>query len=294
MNLQAISEETTIIKEIEKGKVKGTYSPQLRAFALTINFYSPKAYNYIRQVFKNKLPAPSTIRLWYSNTNGSPGFTQEAVDILKKKVEAAGDKKLYACLTMDEMAIRKQIQYSHSEKRFVGYVNYGLIIEDPENLPVAKETLLYLLTGINERWKIPVAYFLVAGLTADERAEITKKVIDFVTKSGVHIIALTFNGLPANISMCKALNADVFHDKSFFTHPSGIYDIFIFFDAAHMLKLVRTAFVSKRRLYDDQSRVIDFKYIENVVKLQESGGFHLRNKLNQKHVKWYRNKMNVK
>lgn len=40
MNLQAISEETTIIKEIEKGKVKGTYSPQLRAFALTINFYS--------------------------------------------------------------------------------------------------------------------------------------------------------------------------------------------------------------------------------------------------------------
>jgi len=41
---------------------------------------------------------------------------------------------------MDEMAIRKQIQYN--EKRFVGYVGYGLIIEDPENLPVAKEALI--------------------------------------------------------------------------------------------------------------------------------------------------------
>jgi len=226
--------------------------------------------------------------------NGSPGFTQEAVDILKRKCEAAGDKKLYACLTMDEMAIRKQIHYNQAEKRFVGYVDYGLIIEDPENLPVAKEALIYLLTGINERWKIPVAYFLVAGLTAYERAEITKKVIDFVATSGVHIIALTFDGLPANISMCNALNADVFNDQTFFTHPSGAYNIFIFFDAAHMLKLLRNAFASKRILYDDQDQVIDFKYIENLVKLQEAGCFHLRNKLNQKHIKWYKNKMNVK
>lgn len=146
------------------------------------------------------------------------------------------------------MAIRKQIQYRHIEKRFVGYVDHGLIIEDPENLPVAKEVLIYLLTEINERWKIPVVYFLVAGLTANERAEITKKIIDFVTTSGVHIIALTFDGLPANISMCNALNADVFNDKSFFTHPSGISDIFIFFDAAHMLKLLRNAFASKKNI----------------------------------------------
>lgn len=91
--MQAVSEASTIVEEIEKGKVKGRYSPQLRAFALTVNFYSSKAYNYIRQVFKNKLQAPSTIRSWYSNTNESPGFTQEAVDILKRKTEAAGDKK---------------------------------------------------------------------------------------------------------------------------------------------------------------------------------------------------------
>ena len=132
---------------------------------------------------------------------------------------------------------------------------------------------------------------MVAELTADERVEITRKVVDFVSKLGVHIAALTFDELPANVSMCNALNADVFNDISSFTHPSCGYNIFIFFDAAHMLKLVRNAFALKKILYDGQGCVINFKFIENVEKLQESGGFHLRNKLNQKHVKWYKNKI---
>lgn len=68
--MQAISEETTIIKEIEKGKGKGTYSPQLHAFAFT-------AQKLIITFDKNKLAAPSTICSWYSNTNGSLGFTLE-------------------------------------------------------------------------------------------------------------------------------------------------------------------------------------------------------------------------
>lgn len=66
--------------------MKGKYPIELRAFALTVNFYSPKAYYYIRQVFENKLPAPS-LRSWYGSTRGSPGFTLEAVEILKKKCQ---------------------------------------------------------------------------------------------------------------------------------------------------------------------------------------------------------------
>lgn len=116
MVYQCLSEEKSIIKEIEKGQVGGRYSPELRSFALTLNFYSPKAYKYVREVYKNKLSAPSTLRSWYANTKGSPGFTQEAIDILKRKTNAAGNKKIYATLMMDEMAIRKQLEWNHSEK----------------------------------------------------------------------------------------------------------------------------------------------------------------------------------
>jgi len=41
-------------------------SPELRAFALTLNFYSAAAYKYVRQVFNNCLPHPSTLRKWYA------------------------------------------------------------------------------------------------------------------------------------------------------------------------------------------------------------------------------------
>lgn len=88
------------------------------------------------------------------------------------------------------MAIRKQVQWSNIENRFVGYVDHGLVISDPDDLPLAKEALVYLITCINERWKIPVAYFLVAGLTAMEKSEITKKVLEFIVPSGIELLHL--------------------------------------------------------------------------------------------------------
>lgn len=136
-----------------------------------------------------------------------------------------------------------------------------------------------------------MAYFLITSLTAEERATITKKVIEFVASSGVQVIGLTFDGLAANIKMCQKLN--VFNNRAFFEHPEDSH-MFIFLDAAHMLKLIRNVFASKRILYDHNGEKINFQYIENLVNLQEAGGFHLGNKLNQKHVQWFKNKMSVK
>lgn len=248
--LQSIS-ENNIIKQIQNGKIKGKYPPQLRAFVLTLHFYSPKAYDYIRKTFKNKLPAKSTIRAWYSNTDGSPGLSTESLHILQMKSQAAKNqgKQLYGCLMMDEMAIRKQ--WDHSSKKFIGYIDYGSCIHEREELPLAKEALVYLITCVNERWKIPVAYFLIDSLTAQERAEITRKVLDFLVPSGITIVALTFDGLAANISMSQELGANIFTNKPYFFHPSNSdQKIFIILDAVHMFKLVRNVFASKMILYD--------------------------------------------
>jgi len=61
-------------------------SPELRSFALTINFYSPTAYNYVRKTFNKCLPHASTIRKWYSVIDGSPGITAESLNAIKSKV----------------------------------------------------------------------------------------------------------------------------------------------------------------------------------------------------------------
>lgn len=56
-------------------KKTNKYLPELRAFALTLHYYSPRAYNYVRAKFNNALPNQRTLREWYKAVNGDPGFT---------------------------------------------------------------------------------------------------------------------------------------------------------------------------------------------------------------------------
>ena len=73
----------------KKGKNPGAYPLELRSFAMTLKFYSTKAYNYVRKSFDLGLPHPTVIQSWYSSTNGEPGFTKNALAALKAKVLAA-------------------------------------------------------------------------------------------------------------------------------------------------------------------------------------------------------------
>lgn len=74
------------------------------------------------------------------------------MEILKRKSSAANGKQLYACLMMDEMSIRKQLEWSqHKDNRFIGYIDFGTLIPEPETLPLAKDVLVYLLNGISMR-----------------------------------------------------------------------------------------------------------------------------------------------
>ncbi|GBN76998.1 hypothetical protein AVEN_19541-1 [Araneus ventricosus] len=59
-----------------------------------------------------------------------------------------------------------------------------------------------------------------------------------------------------------------------------------------MLKLVRNTFGEKRYLFS--SKIIDWKYMEALHKLQESEGVHLGNKLRGGHIKFSKQKMKVK
>ena len=49
------------------------YPEQLRAFAMTLHFYSPKAYTYVRETLNLSLPHPRTLRNIYSRIQGEPG-----------------------------------------------------------------------------------------------------------------------------------------------------------------------------------------------------------------------------
>ncbi|XP_042149669.1 uncharacterized protein LOC121837878 [Ixodes scapularis] len=84
------------------------YSPELRAFALTLHFYSLHAYTYVRKVFDTCLPHPRTLTKWYQSTDGEPGFSEEALRALKLKSKANKTSGIatICSLMVYEMSIR--------------------------------------------------------------------------------------------------------------------------------------------------------------------------------------------
>ena len=98
------------LKRMNLKSGKGSkYSPELKSFALALQFYSSKAYEFVRKTFNLALPHQVQVRKWYAKILAEPGFPNPAFQALKLKVEEANKKgeKIICSLMLDEMAIRK-------------------------------------------------------------------------------------------------------------------------------------------------------------------------------------------
>lgn len=280
------------IKKQQHNTLPTCYSPELRTFALTLHFYSPHAYRYVRKVFNTCLPHPRTIERWYSSIDGRPGFTEAAFCALQART-AANPKPLYCALLMDEMAIRQKVEYDGRQYR--GYIDLGTGLDD-DSLPVAKEALTFMIVAFNDNFKLPVGYFLVDGLGAVERANVVNQCLSKLFSVGINVCSLTFDGAASNLAMASKLGCsfDSNNFKTSFSHPVSKEPVVIFLDPCHMLKLVRNTIADKKSLVDDNNEFVNFEYFERLHKLQESEGLHLGNKLRASHMAWFKKKMNVK
>ncbi|XP_045781588.1 uncharacterized protein LOC123878461 [Maniola jurtina] len=269
------------------------YSPSLRAFALTLHFYSPKAYAYVRDTFNTCLPHPSTIRKWYSNINASPGFTEEAFRVLREKSQKS-DKKIICSLVFDEMAIRQLEEYDG--KSLHGYVDFGAKVSGNVT-ELATQALVFLLVAINDSWKLPVAYFFVNGVTAEQKANLVKMCLANCQEAGIEVASVTFDGCPSNIAMSKLLGCRFDQHENFvtsFPHPVTGQKVVIFLDPCHMVKLIRNTLQSKKVFKNADGGQIKWQYYLDLNAFQEQEAFNFSNKLTSRHISFETQKMKVK
>ena len=288
-----------LMKRMTSGKASGKgckYSPELRSFALTLQFYSTKAYEFVRRTFNLSLPHQSQIRRWYSKIPAEPGFTEPAFKALSAKVtEAQKEGKQVICsLMLDEMNIKKHVSWDG--KRFRGYVDIGNDTEDDDSTPVAKDALVFMVVSVNGSWKVPCAYFFVDGLSGIERANLVRVCIKKLYDAGVSIISLICDGPSCHFSMMSALGAslDPLNMQAFFTHPlKPEIKVYVLLDVCHMLKLVRNTLGEGGILVDKNGCTISWQYITELHKLQENEGLRLGNKVRTAHIQWRQQKMKV-
>lgn len=268
-------------------------------FAMTLNFYSPRAYQYVRAKFGNNLPHRATIRKWYANSNvsGDAGFCAQSLKIVTeaaKVLKASGTEPMCALL-MDEMSIRKHLQWDSSQKSFLGQITYGFRPEFTE-CPVANNALVYMLNGINFKMTIPISHYFIKSLKAVEKAVLLTKVINEVSKSGVRVMSVTFDGLSSNFTMCNRLgaNLDVNILKPYFVLPGNERKIFVIVDPSHVLKLARNTIGNNGILSDGAGHKIEWQYFKELEDLRIQKDFSHVHKLTKKHIEYGNFKMNVR
>lgn len=284
-----------ILRQKSKKVSRVSFPVELRSFALTLSFYSMKAYNFVRKTFNLALPHPTTIRQWYSSIDGQPGFTSEALSALTARVSEAAknQKEIHCSLMMDEMAIRKHIEWDG--KRFIGYVDVGTGVDD-DTTPVATEALVFMVVSLSAHWKVPIGYFLIQGLSGEERANLVQQALHKLHDIGVQVSTLTCDGPACNFAMLQALGADLKPPdvKPYFDHPANAtIKVHVVLDACHMLKLLRNTLASYGILLDGDKNKVTWIYIEALHKLQEREGLRLANKLKSSHLMWIKQKMKV-
>ncbi len=283
-------------KSSKKRSSKCIYTKELKAFAITLNFYSSRAYNYVRDTFDLCLPSERTIRRWYSTVNAEPGFTEEAFSTLEKKV--ADEKKLgrevLVNLVFDEVSIRKKVEWDG--EKFVGVMDLGTGVELDDSAPPATEALVLMVVSLNAAWKLPIAYFLIGHLSAEDKVSLLTSALKKLHDIKVTVVSLTCDAPPTNISTLKKLGAsfDLSSIKCSFQHPSDqSQSVAVIMDPCHMLKLARNTLSDLQVIRDPEGREIKWDFIRKLHEVQEEAGLRAGNKLRKAHIQWRKMKMKV-
>jgi hypothetical protein len=275
---------------------RATYPPVLRAFALTLSFYSAKGYDFVRKTFNLSLPHPSTLRCWYSSVNGEPGFTDEVFAALKIRVQQAHESghELVCSLMLDEMSIRKHMQWDGY--KFRGFVDIGTVDKTDDSAPPATEVLVFMIVSLNSHWKVPCAYFLIAGLSGVERANLLTQCLLKLHDVGVNVACITCDGPSTHFAMYEAMGAHLKLQnlQTRIPHPAdSALSVYVMFDACHMLKLMRNALAELGTFVAPNGKLIKWVYIDQLHQIQQREGLRLGNRLTTAHLAWQKQKMKV-
>ena len=271
-------------------KAGSRYNQEMKEFAVSLHFYSAKAYNFVRKSLH--LPHPATIRSWAADVACEPGFLMTTISSLAGKAALDGESE--CGLIVDEMSIRSETLWDRKNSKFVGNVDYGKTEgEDPQN--IAKNVLVIMAAGLKKPWQIPIGYFLTNKTTSEVQSELILEAIKLLfNKAEMIVKSVTFDGPTKNISTAKKLGCDIENLKGSFPHPCRPdLKVYVILDICHMIKLARNALGDLKMFKTPTGENISWAYVEALYEIQQQDILNIANKLKTKHIQWHKHKMKV-
>ena len=271
------------------------YSDEIKKLALTLNFYSPRAYKFLQSFLC--LPAHSSIANWTSSVDCEPGFF---IDVFKELQRKSRENEQFreCALMFDGVYIKSGLVYNHSKGVYEGFETFGDNIIASEEEKIATEALVIMLVGLKGHWKYPIGYVLCNGINSVNLHALVRNSLYLAATHELNIRSVTCDGTNANLECmrmfgCK-LGGSLEEIDGVFKYEEYGHDIIFVPDVCHMLKLARNSLADLKELEDGNGKIIKWHHIVLLHKIQEDEGLKFANKLSKGHVQFNRHKMNVK
>lgn len=224
-------------------------------------------------------------------------LTKVASDFKQKN-----NRKLVCSLVYDEMYIRQQVYWSPNEMQYSGLKSNGEISNEDLEKNIAKQAIVFILNGIDVNFEFPVSYHFISDqFKTLERKALIHEIITEITKCGIKISNITFDGHASNVPALELLGADLQWNlsgknkqfKPYIIDSVNNEKIFIYLDPCHMLKLIRNRLASCGKFFDTNGNQIEWRYIVALYEYSIKNDFHTH-KLTKKHIDWEHHAMNVR
>jgi hypothetical protein len=266
--------ESQISLHSTKSKNGHRYSSDMKAFSLTLYHLSGKAYKIVSKLFC--LPTKSTLLKWVSRLPNCPGLTQPAIDVIASKVKTMTDNGKQCIISFDEMSLKKHLFYQSNTDELVGLEDYG---DGTKTNCVATSAIVFMARGVSEKWKQPLAYYLVnESCSSSKVREKLLYIIDQVESIGLHVIAVVSDIWSNFQKFVREMH--ITPENPWFLHNGR--KIAFLFDAPHIIKAMRNNLIKYDYHFD--GKVASWRDIETLYKIDSDNTIRCCPKLTSIHL----------
>jgi len=244
-------------------KIRKPWSQAEKQLALSIYYKSPSCYKFMCNNLKFVLPSVRTIQDWLRVTSLRTGVDVNLKQRLKLKAKSMSTRERMCVVMVDEVSIKKQLEYHRTEDAIEGYEDLGFLGTSSD---LGNNALVVMIRGLLHNWKMPLAYYISSGpVNSRNLQQIIVNVFVELKQMSFCPAALVCDQGSNNRSAVQALGATK-EDPTFEIEGDKIV---VIFDAPHLLKSLRNNLMNSKVQFHTKDGLVCWKDIVDTFEIDK-------------------------